>query len=373
MTSPRISPNGHQAEDCLSLNIWTPGTDNKKRPVMVWIHGGGLRMDSANRPPYVGNHLAYQGDVVVVTLNYRQGTIAMLAHPALSDPDTGYFANWNIQDWLFALGFIHRNIQKFGGDPNRVTLFGESGGSVGVNVMAIINKDIRGNLFHRVIGQSGDPIISSMGDHMKFAENFFKEMGCTAENALECIRSKDLETFKKLTDKWGRLWPANDGILIRYSSAKEAIRAGETEGLDWIIGDNGPYRDVGTRVSWETLLEHNKAGGKGYRYYLPSSSGVVGSHGADLPLMFGTYEDDLGSLTKSLVDNSNPSVRVLSKRMIKSWTNFAHTGNPSFKDETLGEVSWPTYESDNYFTMIWDDNPHVEKKNPVTQARKSRE
>ena len=121
---------------------------------------------------------------------------------------------------------------------------------------------------------------------------------------------------------------------------------GETKGIDWIIGSNGPGWDVGTKLSWDTLAQHNKArAGRAYRYYLPNSQGIRGVHGAEMPLMFGTYADNLGVLTKrpdspnsrGLVDGSDPAVALISKRMIKSWANFCHTGDPSFKDEALGE------------------------------------
>ena len=375
-TGEMVGDTYHQAEDSLFMNIWTPALDKEKRPVMVWIHGGGLRTDSSNRPCYVGNHLAHRGNVVVVAINYRLGGVGMMTHPALRDPESGYMGNWNLLDMLFALQWIQRNIHAFGGNKNNVTIFGESGGSVGVNDLAIIDKKIRGNLFHRVIGQSGDPILSPLEQHIQVAEKSFEFFGCKPENALVHIRQLSLEKFKKVADGWSsqRLFPTSDGKLIPSKSVYEAIRAGETEGLDWIIGANGPGWDVGTEASWRSLLEHSKKGGRAYRYYLPDSPGVRGNHGTDIPLVFGTYEDNLGTLTErqgdrgGLVSRDNPNVPKLSARMIKSWTNFAWTGDPSFEDEELGKVRWETYKEDSLQTIVWDDKPHLERREPVTDA-----
>jgi para-nitrobenzyl esterase len=369
-----IGPGSRQAEDSLFLSIWTPAADGARRPVMLWVHGGGLRVDSSNRPPYVGNHLAYRGNVVVVTLNYRLGGVGMLAHRALRSADTGHFANWNIQDWLCALRWIQRNITQFGGSPGNVTVFGESGGSVGVNNLALIDHEIRDGLFHRVIGQSGDPVQSTLEQHERAAERLFEKLGCSPETALESLREADLATFKSVTDEWSRagLWPVTDGLLLRHAGAAAAIEAGETEGLDWMIGSNGPGWDVGTALSWQTLLEHSRRGGRAYRYYLPSSPGVEGVHGADIPLVFGTYEDKLGVLTESsergkgLVSRDHPAAPRLSARMIRAWSHFAWTGDPSFEDEELGRVRWPVYRDDSFETMIWDDKPHVDRREPVT-------
>jgi carboxylesterase type B len=358
---PFIEP-GHKSEDCLYLNIWTPAKEGK-HPVMMWIHGGGLRIDSANRPPYVGNHLATRGDVVVVTLNYRLHTAGQLAHPVFTDPDTGLYGNWNVQDWLFAAEWVQRNISYFGGDPGNVTYFGESGGSAGANTLALVDKSKRQGLYHRIIAQSGDPRFTPLGVHETEAEEFFAALGCTVENAKECVRAASITDFRDAMEVHSAS-AAPDNILLKFATPIEAAMAGASAGLDIIGGENGPG-DGSTTVHWTILATHNAVeSGRAYRYNLPASPGVQEAHGSDISLVFGTYEDDLGNLNQ-LAQRSNPNVPRLSERMIKSWTNFAWTGDPSFDDAELGKVEWPTYDADTgYQTMSWDESPNVVSMDP---------
>ena len=120
---------GERSEDCLTLNVWTPALDGKRRPVMVWIHGGALTRGSGSIPFYDGEALARKG-VVVVTINYRLGPFGYFAHPALSrESEHGSSGNYGVLDQIAALQWVGRNIAAFGGDSSRVTIFGESAGS----------------------------------------------------------------------------------------------------------------------------------------------------------------------------------------------------------------------------------------------------
>ena len=105
-----------QDEDCLTLNVWTPGLDGVRRPVMVWLHGGGFTSGTGYGLLYLGGHLARRGDVVVVTLNYRLGALGFLAHPSLADPETGRIGNMGLMDQVLALSWVRDNIDVFGGD-----------------------------------------------------------------------------------------------------------------------------------------------------------------------------------------------------------------------------------------------------------------
>jgi len=330
---------------------------------MIWIHGGGLRIDSSNRPPYVGNHMATQGDVVIVTLNYRLAAAGQLAHPVFTDPETGLYGNWNIQDWLFAAQWVQRNIAYFGGDPGNVTFFGESGGSAGANDLALVDKSQREGLYHRIIGESGDPSFTPLDVHEKEAEEFFAELGCTVENAKECVRAASITDFRDAMAVHSAA-AAPDGILIKWGTPLEAVMGGASAGLDIMGGENGSG-DISSSVHWNMLAGHNAAGsGRAYRYNLPASPGVQASHGSDISLVFGTYEDDLGTLNQ-LDDRANPNVPRLSARMVKSWTNFARTGDPSIEDDTLGKLEWPVYEAEtNYETMSWDESPNLVSMRP---------
>src|ERR1041385_4673840 len=137
-----------QGEDCLYLNVWTPGLSGG-RPVMGWLHGGAWRTGHGAVAVNDGQHLARNGDVVVVTVNYRLGALGWLAHPDLRDSGTDAVANWGLQDQIQALRWVRENIAAFGGDPGNVTIFGESAGGTNV-IMIAQNADSRG-LCHKVI------------------------------------------------------------------------------------------------------------------------------------------------------------------------------------------------------------------------------
>lgn len=141
-----------QSEDCLTLNVWTAAVDaGERRPVMVWIHGGGLQGGSGSS--HSGALLAEAG-AVVVTINYRLGRFGFLAHPALSAESAGGTAgNQGFRDQIQALEWVRANIAGFGGDPGNVTIFGESAGAYSVSVLQA--SPLARGLFHRVIGQSG--------------------------------------------------------------------------------------------------------------------------------------------------------------------------------------------------------------------------
>ena len=153
-TGPEWGDPAEQSEDCLHLNVWTTATSaDEKRPVMVWIHGGSLKHESGSVGAYGGANLARKG-VVAVTINYRLGPFGYLAHPELTrESENQSSGNYGVLDQIAALEWVQRNIAAFGGDPNRVTIFGESAGSWSVNFM--VASPLAKGLFHRAIGQSG--------------------------------------------------------------------------------------------------------------------------------------------------------------------------------------------------------------------------
>ena len=140
-----------QDEACLGLHIWSPGGAGK-RPVMVWLHGGAWRTGMGNAAGTTGHALMRAG-VVLVTVNYRLGALGWLAHPALRDPATGAFANWGLQDQIAALRWVKRNIAAFGGDPDNVTLFGQSAG--GSSTASLAQDPRNAGLLHKAIIESG--------------------------------------------------------------------------------------------------------------------------------------------------------------------------------------------------------------------------
>lgn len=149
-----------QSEDCLYLNVWTPGLDSAAaRPVMVWIHGGAFVLGAGSEPLYDGQALARRGDLVLVTVNYRLGALGYLAHPAVRDEATGTCGNWGLLDQVAALEWVRDNIAAFGGDPGNVTVFGESAGSA--SVITLMGTPKARGLFRRAIGQSGTPWVAT--------------------------------------------------------------------------------------------------------------------------------------------------------------------------------------------------------------------
>jgi len=159
------SPGPYMDEDCLTLNVWAPtGVSGRPRPVMVWIHGGSFKHGAGSRPSYDGAQLARQG-IVVVTINYRLGHLGIFAHPQLSRIKTGEpLGNYAIMDQIAALEWVRRNIARFGGDADTVTVFGYSAG--GKSVLTLMVSPYAKGLFHRAIAQSGGGRIGEVPQHL---------------------------------------------------------------------------------------------------------------------------------------------------------------------------------------------------------------
>lgn len=178
-------------EDCLYLNIWTPTLFPKKPlPVMVWMHGGGFTVGhSYETTP--GHRLAKQGDVIVVSVNYRLGALGFMAHPELTREHGATSGNYGMMDQIQALQWVRRNIGNFGGDRDNVTIFGESAG--GMSVCNLLTSPRAKNLFHKAIIQSG-PCFSpypGLGFMEKQGLTMEQHLGCDkAVDKLDCMRSK---------------------------------------------------------------------------------------------------------------------------------------------------------------------------------------
>src|SRR5262249_43692508 len=141
------------SEDCLYLNVWTPAkASSEKLPVMVWIHGGGFICGMTSIAPFDGTHLAEKG-VVLVSVAYRLGVFGFLAHPELDRESGKGSGNYGLHDLIAGLQWVKANIAKFGGDPGRVTIFGESAGGMAVSMLAA--SPAAKGLFHRAISESG--------------------------------------------------------------------------------------------------------------------------------------------------------------------------------------------------------------------------
>jgi para-nitrobenzyl esterase len=144
---------GEQSEDCLTLNVWTPALDGKRRPVMVWIHGGGFTIGASSQALYDGSVLARRGDVVIVTVNYRLGPLGFIRLADVTGGKIPSSGNEGMLDQVAALEWVRDNIAEFGGDPGNVTIFGESAG--GMSVGTLLAMPAARGLFHKAIPQSG--------------------------------------------------------------------------------------------------------------------------------------------------------------------------------------------------------------------------
>ncbi len=254
-----------QSEDCLHLNIWTTSLEaDAKRPVMVWIHGGGLTRGSGANTVYDGSNLARKG-VVLVTINYRLGAFGYLAHPELTQESPhNSSGNYGVLDQIAALQWVQRNIAGFGGDPERVTIFGESAGSWSVNVL--VASPLANGLFHRAIGQSGGCTIRTVGPEQRADAvgdrmvAYGEAVGCPAgDDQLACMReapvttilqhamqpmpgggetSEDSFRFAAVVDGEGGFLP--DDLRTLFD-------AGEIADVPYLLGAN---HDEGTTLVW---------------------------------------------------------------------------------------------------------------------------
>lgn len=239
------------SEDCLTLNVWTPGTDDAGRPVLVWIHGGGFTSGSGASLLYRGDRLAAMGDVVVVTINYRLGALGFMAHPALAADGVDGWGNWGLLDQISALSWVRENITNFGGDPGNVTVFGESAGAMSISVL-LGSPDASG-LFSRAVVQSGPPASGSAQWGTRRAEAFVEGFGSDGPDSegssgafdrfsLEQLTADQLvHATQQLRPEAGSLplpfLPVVDGAVLPLPPAK-AVRDGCGHRVPILIGTN---------------------------------------------------------------------------------------------------------------------------------------
>ncbi len=213
-TEEFIAPPQPLSEDCLYLNIWTAAKTTKdKRPVFVWIYGGGLSSGSAACAIYDGEEMAKKG-IVFVSINYRVGVFGFMAHPELSkESGNNSSGNYGFLDQMAALRWIQENIGAFGGDPQNVTIAGQSAGSFSVN--ALVASPLAKGLFHRAIAESGGMFSNRMGSDLataeKSGESFMQKSG--AKNLAE-LRQKSAEELQKINLQGIRFGTVLDGYVL---------------------------------------------------------------------------------------------------------------------------------------------------------------
>ncbi len=404
-----------QSEDCLYLNVWTAAkTRGDKLPTMLWIHGGGLTSGSASQPLYDGTKMARKG-VVVVTINYRVGPFGFLAHPELSrESEHGSSGNYGVLDQVEALKWVQQNIVEFGGDPGRVTIFGESAGSR--SVCSLLATPLAKGLFQRAIGQSGGGfgamsylkedqpgLLAAEKAGLAFAR---AAGGEEAPAPLETLRSLSanqvLATLKKTPNVRPQIivdgWVFPDEIHTIFEQGKQSrvdviLGSNADEGTS-IFGGMGPmtaeqFRDMVQRQygqftdeffktypvnsddevrdvllasvrdgwftwqmrTWGQLMSTVDA--KAYLYYFTRVPPIPESE------KYGAYHAAEHVYIVGNLDNTSftpePADRQLSKTMMDYWTNFARTGDPN--GESL--VEWPPFETDTEYYMELGDEVRV--------------
>jgi para-nitrobenzyl esterase len=234
-----------QSQDCLYLNVWTPKSDHARRPVMVWIHGGAFILGSGSTSMYGGEHLARRGDVVVVTINYRLGTLGFLRWDEVCGGDDCPPTNLGIRDQVAALEWVRDNIEAFGGDPENVTVFGESAGAMSIG--ALLGTPSARGLFHKAIMQSGAAHnVSTEEKASRVAEYFFDalEVGSPSlDRLLEMPVTQLMQAQARATVQVGlndgmMAWqPCVDGDLIPELPLV-AIDRGDAADIPVLIGTN---------------------------------------------------------------------------------------------------------------------------------------
>lgn len=227
-------------EDCLTLNVWTPASDGRRRPVMVWIHGGSFLTGSGAAPMCDGAALAKAGDVVVVTINYRLGLFGFLHLDSLA-PDADASGNQGLLDQVAALRWVHQEIAAFGGDPTNVTVFGESAGAM--SIAALLAMPATAGLFQKAILQSGAAnMFKTPEQAIRTATRLLDDLGLSPSQThlLRSISAADLMAAQmRVAANGGELafGPVCDGIILP-ADPLAAITEGASRGVSLMIGTN---------------------------------------------------------------------------------------------------------------------------------------
>jgi para-nitrobenzyl esterase len=412
---------GGFGEDCLSLNVWTPGiNDGGKRAVMVSFHGGGFATGSGNAPGYDGAQLARFGDVVVVTVNHRLASFGYLHLADLgAPPEFSEAGVAGVMDLVASLEWIRDNIERFGGDPAKVMIFGQSGG--GAKTSTVLAMPSAKELFRCAGVQSGSTIrLVTPEQGTKLAEIFLAKLGISKSNIadlqtiswqkiLEAQNSMGLGLGGFAPVVEGRVLPhhpfdpvappesadipviisttledaalaltnfdLDEGGLKRLLSQRFKDKADEIYGLykrsSW-TEKKSPYliqaqilTDSGFRRSAIKQAERKAALGQApaymylWAYESPGFDGKFGAvHGTDVSASFNNYRDGIGG-------TGSHQQRALWTNFASAWVAFAKTGNPN----NPKIPNWVAYDANKRATMIFDNNTRAEN-DPRSEIRK---
>jgi para-nitrobenzyl esterase len=414
---PRIAPeSGVQSEDCLHLNVFTPALrDHRKRPVLVYFHGGAYNNGSVNSMLYDGKRLCHRGDVVVVTVNHRLNAFGFLYLGAIDPkqyPDSG---NVGMLDLVLALKWVHENIAEFGGDPSRVLIFGQSGG--GAKCATLMAMPLAHGLFHRVMTMSGQQVKGASIDiASKRTEIMLGKLGVTQANLAD-LKTIPWEKIQAAAAATSSDWlpvvdgvvlsrdpftpdapPLSDSVPMILGNVHDETAVPMRGTLTWddapaalrnavaiYLGPYSPeeiiakYRTIYPEKSpidvviaaatafraWpgQVLEVERRAGNpisqpRTWVYQMNwhrDAPGARAMHTIDIPFMFDNLAaapGQIGSSPEELAA-AQPLADIMSGMLI----NYAATGNPNHP----GLPVWPAYDLNARNTMIWDGTPHVEQ------------
>ncbi|MCQ2134340.1 MAG: carboxylesterase family protein [Bacteroidales bacterium] len=359
------------SEDCQVLNVWTPALDGKKRPVFLWIHGGGYANGSAIfLPAQDGRSLAEKGDIVVVTVNHR---LNLLGYLDLSPLGGKYSESVNLgmQDLVKALEWVHSNIEAFGGDPDCVTIGGQSGG--GGKVSTLCAMPSAEGLFHRAIVQSGSTLRQAEKDNSPaMVETFLSELGLTPATA-DKLAEIPYETLEAAANKasrasGGRLSPVVDGkYLVQHPF--DPMAADCSRNVPMLIGSNLNEFNYQNNVEYseDTRTRGNvlnqaaakmAAGGAPAYVYLFSwksevnDGALAACHGMELPFMFANVA------AQREMTGGTESAYAMEEKVSSAWISFIKTGDPNCKQLP----KWDVYDPEKESTMVLADDCHMQYK-----------
>ena len=357
------------SEDCLYLNVWTPaaGKSKAKLPVTLWIHGGGYMAGWGFEPEMDGEEWARHGGVMV-TFNYRLGLLGFLAHPALSaeSPD-GVSGNYGMLDQIAALKWVKDNIAAFGGDPDRITLMGQSAGAM--SVQTLVTSPLSKDLVAGAIIQSGGGISERSllgGVQLSDAEEAGKAlMDWAGYTTLEKMRAADPQEFLTVSRRYmaethqypsGVSAPVVDGKVYPEPFGQAALN-GRIADVPYLIG--GTLDDMAGLAGGidRFCIEREKAGNVAYAYQFARR---LPTDGRPDVLQGAFHSSELWYMFKSLRNCWRPFTEgdyALAEQMISCWTDFAKYGNPNGE----GPATWTPFTAENPQFMIFrlDDNDAV--------------
>ena len=373
------------SEDCLYLNVWTkaPGETEKKLPVALWIHGGGYREGWGSEPEFDGQEWASK-DVVLVTINYRLGIFGFMTHPELSAESSNKVSgNYGILDQIQSLKWVKENIAQFGGDPDNVTIFGQSAGAGSVRTLA--ESPLARGLFHKAVIMSGGGINvpARDGEEAKPAtpvNRFFtynptlqeaeadtkKVMDWAGLTDLKKMREASTEVLYTLPQIYNMVTKSDLFIMQRpiidgYVSLKsfdEATRDGSIANVPYMIGYT--LNDMGAMGPGiaEFCKVRQTHGAKAWAYEFARPLPDDGEHPEITDRLKGAFHSsDLWFVFKSLKHCWRPWTQGdwdLAEKMLTAWTNFVKYGDPNGAEE--GEWTPCTAESPQFMLFQLDAN-----------------